>query len=115
MAGAAIALRYVQRRHRPRSGACPAAQPWTVLGAGLLIAVVDGDGPAAVRRRRCSRAASVTFDLPLLGEVKVTSALAFDVGVYLVVVGLALMSSSPSATTTPSRGGAASMTRASLP
>ena len=29
--------------------------------------------------------------LPLLGEVKVTSALAFDTGVYLVVVGLVLM------------------------
>jgi multicomponent Na+:H+ antiporter subunit A len=30
-------------------------------------------------------------DLPLLGDVKVTSALPFDVGVYLVVVGLVLM------------------------
>ena len=28
---------------------------------------------------------------PLLGDVKVTSALAFDIGVYLVVVGLVLM------------------------
>ena len=30
-------------------------------------------------------------DLPVLGEVKVTSALFFDAGVYLLVVGLVLM------------------------
>jgi multicomponent Na+:H+ antiporter subunit A len=32
-----------------------------------------------------------TLDLPLLGDVSVSSALAFDVGVYLVVLGLVLM------------------------
>ena len=34
---------------------------------------------------------SFTLDLPLLGSVKVTSALVFDIGVYLAVLGLALM------------------------
>ena len=32
-----------------------------------------------------------TVDLPLLGEISFTSALAFDTGVYLVVVGLVFM------------------------
>ena len=32
-----------------------------------------------------------SFDLPLLGAVKTTSALPFDIGVYLVVIGLVLM------------------------
>ena len=29
--------------------------------------------------------------LPLLGDIKLTSVLVFDVGVYLVVIGLAMM------------------------
>ena len=32
-----------------------------------------------------------TLDLPLLGDVYVSTTLAFDIGVYLVVVGLVLM------------------------
>jgi hypothetical protein len=32
-----------------------------------------------------------SLDIPVLGKVKTTSALPFDVGVYLVVVGLVLM------------------------
>jgi multicomponent Na+:H+ antiporter subunit A len=35
--------------------------------------------------------AAYTIDAPLLGAVKITTALAFDFGVYLVVIGLALM------------------------
>ena len=30
------------------------------------------------------------FDFPILGEIELTTALAFDLGVYLVVVGIAL-------------------------
>ena len=32
-----------------------------------------------------------TFDLPIIGPMKVTSALFFDIGVYLAVIGLAMM------------------------
>ena len=90
VAGAAVALRYIsggigEVRRLSRG------QPWLVLGGGVLIAAAHGDRPAAVRRRRCWRAALVTLEPPLLGTVKLTSALAFDIGVYLVVVGLALM------------------------
>ena len=34
---------------------------------------------------------SASLDLPLIGAVKVSSALVFDVGVYLAVVGMVLM------------------------
>ena len=34
---------------------------------------------------------SLSLDVPLLGTVRTTSALIFDVGVYLVVVGLVFM------------------------
>ena len=34
---------------------------------------------------------SHTFDLPIIGPMKVTSALFFDIGVYLAVIGLAMM------------------------
>ena len=92
VAGAAVALRYVSRRHRRGPRGCPRSQPWTVLGAG---AADRGD-----RRRscRCCSAARVLESASLdarparcSAHVKVTTALAFDIGVYLVVVGLVLM------------------------
>jgi hypothetical protein len=35
--------------------------------------------------------ALTTFDVPAVGEVKVTSSLVFDIGVYLVVFGLVFL------------------------
>ena len=49
------------------------------VGAGVLGLVIDGSFLAAVT-------ASIT--LPLLGDIKLASVLVFDIGVYLVVVGL---------------------------
>ena len=89
VAGAAIALRYVAGgiddvRSLSR------AHPWTVLGTGLLISAITvvvpmlgGGAPL--------ESGTWEADLPLLGHVKVTSALAFDIGVYLLVIGLVLM------------------------
>jgi multicomponent Na+:H+ antiporter subunit A len=89
VAGAAVALRYVAGgiddvRSLSR------AHPWTVLGAGLLVSaaialvpVVAGGAPLAT--------GEVDLDLPVLGHVALTSALVFDIGVYLVVLGLVLM------------------------
>jgi multicomponent Na+:H+ antiporter subunit A len=89
VAGAAIALRYiaggiqdVRRLSRSR--------PWTVLGAGILLAVTVAIVPLLLGHA-VLEAASWTVEPPLLGTVKLTSALAFDIGVYLVVVGLTLM------------------------
>ena len=65
-------------------------RPWLVLGAGLLIAV-GHRARARARRGPVLDAGALTFDLPLLGTVKVSSTLVFDIGVYLVVIGLAMM------------------------
>jgi multicomponent Na+:H+ antiporter subunit A len=89
VAGAAVALRYVSGgiddvRRLSRG------KPWLVLGSGLLIAVVVALVPVLLGESMLETTAW-TFDLPLLGTVKVTSALFFDIGVYLAVIGLALM------------------------
>ena len=65
------------------------AQPWTVLGAGLLWRPPP-PWSRCLRRRGAGGAAWRPVP-PLLGHLKVTSALAFDAGVYLVVLGLVLM------------------------
>lgn len=51
----------------------------TSVAAGLLGLAVDGSFLSAL---------STGGDIPVIGEVKLTSVLAFDAGVYLVVVGL---------------------------
>jgi multicomponent Na+:H+ antiporter subunit A len=89
VAGAAVALRYVaggidEVRSLSR------AHPWGVLGAGLLLAVATVLVPLALGGAPLEHAVFET-DLPLLGHVKATSAVAFDIGVYLVVLGLVLM------------------------
>ena len=89
LAGSAITLRYVaggidEVRGRSRF------RPWTVLGAGLLLAA----GTAIVPLLAGGDVLDIgiaSLDLPLIGAVKVSSALAFDTGVYLAVVGMVLM------------------------
>jgi multicomponent Na+:H+ antiporter subunit A len=89
LAGSAITLSYiaggideVRRRSRFR--------PWTVLGTGLLLASSMAIVPVLVGRS-VLEVGFTTIEVPLLGPVALTSALAFDVGVYLAVVGMVLM------------------------
>jgi multisubunit Na+/H+ antiporter MnhB subunit len=89
VAGAAIALRYAAGgiddvRSLSR------AHPWTVLGAGLLLSAATAVVPV-LAGGSLLESATVEADLPLLGHLKTSSALVFDVGVYLVVLGLVLM------------------------
>jgi multicomponent Na+:H+ antiporter subunit A len=89
LAGSAITLRYVaggisEVRARSRF------RPWTVLGAGLLLAAVTATVPLLLGGS-VLEVGYATFELPVLGAVPVSSALAFDTGVYLVVVGVVLM------------------------
>lgn len=88
-AASAISLRYV-------SGGVTAVrnsfrlQPWTIIGAGLAIAVGTAIFPMLLGGAILEHG---TFKAhpPLLGEVKATSALPFDIGVYAIVIGLVLM------------------------
>jgi multicomponent Na+:H+ antiporter subunit A len=89
VAGSGVALRYVAGgigdvRNLSR------AQPWTVLGSGLLLSAVTVAVPVVLGGAPLE-SAKFEADLPLLGHVAVSSALPFDIGVYLVVLGLVLM------------------------
>jgi multicomponent Na+:H+ antiporter subunit A len=88
-AGAAISLRYVAGgvesvRNTFRS------PPWAILGSGLALAVGMAITPLFFGDSILEHSL-FERSLPLLGTVKTTTALIFDIGVYLVVVGLVLM------------------------
>ena len=89
VASSAVALRYVSGGIR-EVRSLSRAQPWTVLGAGILLAALTAAVPLAFGDD-VLESAVFEGDVPVLGHVKATSALAFDIGVYLVVVGLVLM------------------------
>ena len=65
-------------------------RPWTILGGGLLVAALTALTPIVLGTSVLEHAA-FEESLPLIGTVKTTTALIFDIGVYLVVVGLVLM------------------------
>lgn len=88
MASLALTLRYLAGGRYELERATPVNAGW-MLGAGLALASLYALAPlffgGAVME-------SYTFewDLPLFGHVKFVTALIFDVGVYLIVVGLVL-------------------------
>jgi len=89
VAGAAVALRYISGgiesvRRLSRS------KPWTPLGVGLITAAGAAIVPLLFGGSVLESGVH-TLDVPVLGYVKLTSALAFDTGVFLVVIGLAMM------------------------
>ena len=86
---AALSLLYVAGGRQRLSELLP-IPPWLVLGAGLTISVGTAITPLLLGGEVLEHALW-SFDLPLLGAVKTTSALPFDIGVYLVVIGLVLM------------------------
>ncbi len=89
LAGSAITLRYVaggieEVRGRSRF------KPWTVLGTGVLLASTTAIVPALLGGDVLD-VGYTSLDLPLIGTTSLTSALIFDTGVFLVVVGIVLM------------------------
>ena len=89
VAGAAFVLRYVQGGTDEVRRASRLA-PQTLLGGGLLIAAVTAMAPLLLGGGFLE-SGYLEFDVPLVGHVKAASALAFDIGVFLVVVGVVLM------------------------
>ena len=63
---------------------------FSVLGAGLTLALLTAIAPLPFGSA-LFESVSTELDLPLLGTAKVSSVLAFDTGVYLVVLGTALV------------------------
>jgi multisubunit Na+/H+ antiporter MnhB subunit len=65
-------------------------RPTQLLGFGLLLSAGTATASMVLGGQFLEHD-YVVWHLPLLGEVEPTSALPFDIGVYLVVVGLVLM------------------------
>ena len=89
LAGLALTLRYLAggRYELQQAMRVPAG---VLLGLGLAIATVTGLVPLIFGSQVLQSAALTLHGLWLFGDVKLVSATAFDVGVYLVVVGLVL-------------------------
>lgn len=85
VAGAAITLRFVAGGADGVAAALP-ARAHVFLGAGLLLAVTTAAVPLLTGHALLDHA-TFQVTLPLIGKVKTTTALFFDAGVYLVVVG----------------------------
>jgi multicomponent Na+:H+ antiporter subunit A len=89
IAGAAVSLRYV-------SGGAEAVRTTfrvpshVILGFGLFLSTTTALVPVLLGGAVLEHA-SYEMELPIFGTVKVVSALPFDAGVFLVVVGLVLM------------------------
>lgn len=64
-----------------------AVPPEALLGSGLLLAAVTG-GASWLFGSPFLSSAKLELDVPVLGHVGASSASVFDIGVYLVVVGL---------------------------
>lgn len=86
--GAALALRYVAGGIDEVRAALP-VRPWTLLGVGLVTATATAIVPLAFGRQLMEHA-KADLDLPVLGVAHLTTTLAFDAGVALVVVAMVL-------------------------
>ncbi|WP_180357631.1 Na+/H+ antiporter subunit A [Streptomyces sp. NP160] len=86
--GLALFLRYLAGG-RYELGEAARVDVGVLLGSGLLIAAASAGVPLLLGAQ-ATQTADTYLQVPLLGEVHLVSSLAFDVGVYLVVVGTVL-------------------------
>lgn len=89
VAGSAVSLRYVAGG-MAEVRMVSRFRPWTILGSGLLLSAVTACVPLLLGGD-VLESAYRTVSAPLVGKISLSSALPFDVGVYLLVVGLVLM------------------------
>lgn len=88
VAGLALVLRYLAAGRYELGEAAP-VDAGLVLGLGLLLAGLTG-AAGIIAGGDVLQSAIWSVDLPLFGPVKLVTALFFDIGVYLVVIGLVL-------------------------
>jgi multicomponent Na+:H+ antiporter subunit A len=88
VAGAAFVLHYVAGGAGQVRRVAPVASH-VLMGAGLTLAALVGVG-SLFAGGQLLESGVLSLELPVLGKVKTTSALPFDIGVYLIVVGLVL-------------------------
>ena len=88
VAGLAITLRYLAGGRYELNEAAP-VQAGALLGIGMVLALFTGISPLLFGGTVFQSYVWIGH-LPVLGEIELASALVFDIGVYLIVVGLAL-------------------------
>ncbi|WP_114559779.1 Na+/H+ antiporter subunit A [Desertihabitans aurantiacus] len=88
VAGLGLTMRYLAGGRSELQVAVPVT-PGALMGLGLFLSAGFG-AVSILAGGLVLETWTFTWDVPLLGEVKVVTSLAFDVGVYLVVVGLVL-------------------------
>lgn len=86
--GLALMIRYLAGGRYELDEAAP-VDAGVLIGTGLFVAALAGLGPTAFGGQ-VLQTADVYVDVPLLGELHLVSSVGFDIGVYLVVVGLVL-------------------------
>jgi multicomponent Na+:H+ antiporter subunit A len=86
VAGSALILWFVAGGRDEVAGVV-LVSPQVVMGAGLALAVGTG-AMGWVWGDAFLESVKIEFELPVLGIVKATSALPFDIGVFLIVIGL---------------------------
>jgi multicomponent Na+:H+ antiporter subunit A len=86
--GLALVVRYLAGGRYELDEAAP-IDAGVLMGLGLVVATVSGLAPLAFGGA-VLQSATVDLHLPLLGDLHVVTSMFFDVGVYLVVVGLLL-------------------------
>lgn len=89
VAGAAVALRYLSGG-LAEVRSLTRLRPWTFLGGGLALSALTAALPVALGRPVLDSMGTYV-SAPLLGRAWLSTALAFDTGVYLLVVGLVFM------------------------
>ncbi|HEY4616198.1 MAG TPA: Na+/H+ antiporter subunit A [Citricoccus sp.] len=88
IAGLALTIRYLAGGRYELEQAMP-IPAGVLLGAGLAVAALTGAVPL-VFGGEVFQSVIVELDLPVLGHIKFVSSTLFDIGVYLVVVGLVI-------------------------
>ncbi|WP_326555723.1 Na+/H+ antiporter subunit A [Micromonospora sp. NBC_01813] len=88
VAGLALAVRYLAGGRYELNEAAP-VDAGLVLGAGLFLAVGAGLSPILIGGE-VLQSAIVDLHIPVIGDIHLVTSLFFDVGVYLIVVGLVL-------------------------
>ncbi|MRH28277.1 Na+/H+ antiporter subunit A [Microbacterium sp. SYP-A9085] len=88
VAGMALVMRYIAGG-RYELGAAAPADAGRLLGAGMALAVACAVIPVFLGAAPLTSAV-LTADIPVLGHLEFVTSTIFDVGVYLVVIGLVL-------------------------
>ncbi len=88
VAGLALMVRYLAGGRHELDEAAP-IDAGLLVGIGLSIAILSALAPLAFGRT-ILESAVFEFWMPIWGDVKIVTAVVFDIGVYLIVVGLML-------------------------